>query len=882
LLATASISILNGCGTLKGSNASPHPTYAVVIDGQLYSDGKWRKVVDALRKKHDADLILYDGDVSSVRDPLSATHPTYTCFVADWRRADEDFIVAVHRLTRSLDDDPYTDTIWGVLTGYDSADALRVASLDKPLTVRRVLSGSVHFNLDNCAEGIKFSEGKAGGRWFKQAGGKTVFDASAPVDSTKALVDAMNDFKPDAFYTSGHGNIDSWQIGYNYRDGFFFSQAGKLFGLDTKKRIFPIHSPNTKVYLPCGNCLIGRIQNRNAFSLAMMHSAGVSQMFGYIVPTFNGYMGWGVDVYFAGMRNRYSLSESFFNAEQALIHKLKASYPKLLDTELPSFSERLVFAAANGAYSNPKETKGAAGLLWDKNAVAFYGDPAWSAAYPDKAGAWNARLSRSGQGKFTLAITTDEDGSWPQRPIIAYLPARITNPKITAGKEYAPEITDDFVLLPLSGQFSKGDKVVVEFTAETLPGHATSADSKPISAPRAASVDSKTYFDDSGPLVDFAWSGKTFPVPKAYIPAVSHALGKVILGKARRALPEAFAKAASHGISEEFAFIVANASTVDLNLISPNLFLENIVLAKQARKEAPWGRRIPRHVFFNDVLPYAALTETRSGWRPMLRKRLSGILKGCETTSEAADKLNKNMWRLLGVKYSRKRKQPDQSPEETISSGIASCTGLSILLVDACRAFAIPARVVGTPSWTRKKGNHTWVEIWDGGTWRFLGAYDGAGIDDAWFVQDAANADASNPMRAIYAVSFEKTGTIFPCVWSLWKPSVHAVSRTVFYNALKKTSGKSVKIFVTVLDGNGTRVPAKVSVKDAKGGETASGTSTSEKNDTNDILSLEVPAKEAAEYSIEAEYQGAKATRKVKIGQAEVAKGFERLTIRLP
>ena len=48
---------------------------------------------------------------------------------------------------------------------------------------------------------------------------------------------------------------------------------------------------------------------------------------------------------------------------------------------------------------------------------------------------------------------------------------------------------------------------------------------------------------------------------------------------------------------------------------------------------------------------------------------------------------------------------------------MASCTGLSVLLVDALRAAGIPARFAGTPAWHDDRGNHSWVEVWIGGRW---------------------------------------------------------------------------------------------------------------------------------------------------------------------
>jgi len=60
---------------------------------------------------------------------------------------------SVHQLTRRLDDDPYTDTFWGILTGYDAANALEIAAWDRPLVVRKVGAGT-EFAMEMVTEGI--------------------------------------------------------------------------------------------------------------------------------------------------------------------------------------------------------------------------------------------------------------------------------------------------------------------------------------------------------------------------------------------------------------------------------------------------------------------------------------------------------------------------------------------------------------------------------------------------------------------------------------------------------------------------------------------------------------------------------------------------------
>jgi transglutaminase-like putative cysteine protease len=118
---------------------------------------------------------------------------------------------------------------------------------------------------------------------------------------------------------------------------------------------------------------------------------------------------------------------------------------------------------------------------------------------------------------------------------------------------------------------------------------------------------------------------------------------------------------------------------------------------------------VPEEIFLNDILPYACLNERRDDWREKLREISLPLVAECKTPGEAAQRLNEKLFPLLKVRYSTERKRADQCPSESIASGKATCTGLAILLVDACRAVGVPARVAGTPMWSNLRGNHTWV-----------------------------------------------------------------------------------------------------------------------------------------------------------------------------
>lgn len=290
------------------------------------------------------------------------------------------------------------------------------------------------------------------------------------------------------------------------------------------------------------------------------------------------------------------------------------------------------------------------------------------------------------------------------------------------------------------------------------------------------------------------------------------------------------------------AFLVANMPNGDLRKLKAEFLLANTDLAYRARKEVAWGKDIPEELFLNDVLPYANVDETRELWRKDFFERCLPIVKGCKTPAEAAQKLNGGLFQKLQVKYSTQRKAANQSPAESIAQGKASCTGLSIILCDACRSVCVPARLVGTPMWANNRGNHTWVEVWDHG-WHFTGACepDPSGLDRGWFVGDAAQAKKDSFEHAIYAASFKKTDQHFPLVWDRRNKDVPAENVTDRY---AKPAGKAetARVLVRVVDGSKKRVAVAVTVAGEK--TKLTGTSRGETADTNDLLAFDLPPAE--------------------------------------
>ena len=221
--------------------------------------------------------------------------------------------------------------------------------------------------------------------------------------------------------------------------------------------------------------------------------------------------------------------------------------------------------------------------------------------------------------------------------------------------------------------------------------------------------------------------------------------------------------------TEAMAYLIAYLPDYDLKTISSELLNENVKYAYIAREKFALCRSLPDSVFFNEVLPYHNVTESRDNWRKSFYDRFSPYINKCNTIEEAVYSVNKNIIKELGVEYSTKRRVSDQGPFESVETKIASCTGLTILLVDAFRSVGIPARFAGTANWFDNRGNHSWCEVLIDGKWYFTEYYMDD-LNDAWFIPDAAKATTGSINNGIFAVSYKPTGRNFHLIWDDSQP----------------------------------------------------------------------------------------------------------------
>ncbi len=296
-------------------------------------------------------------------------------------------------------------------------------------------------------------------------------------------------------------------------------------------------------------------------------------------------------------------------------------------------------------------------------------------------------------------------------------------------------------------------------------------------------------------------------------------------------------------------WLVAHMPEGDLKTLDAGFLLEECDGATRTWSQSRWS--VPQEIFLDAILPYASVNEKREHWRKDFKERFAGLVKDAKSTSEAAAILNREVFGMVKVKYSTQRKKADQSPSESMESGLASCTGLSVLLIDACRAVGVPARFVGTALWSDRSGNHSWVEIWDDG-WHFTGAAEPTGdtLDQGWFTDRAATARGDDPLMGIYAVTWNQSPASFPMVWLPEDTSVRAVDVTERYTSQARgvAEGKA-RLRMRVTSG-GTRAAAKVLVRDLKGAVLFEGMSKDERFDANDHLTAVLPIGEVVRVEV--------------------------------
>jgi zinc protease len=439
--------------------------YAVVISATAAGKPEWKAVAEALIRKHKGTLVVYEGSVYNALPDLTRLQPRFTAFVARPEILGRIFVARVHRLTRRLDADPYTDTIWGIVSAGAPGAALRVASATEPRTVRSVISlTGVRNPLYD--EVFTISDGAAGDWYWRQRGGAEKRGSDGDADRIQLFVDHFTRMQPDAIVASGHATERNLEMCFG--KGNTEVRDGKWVGVVNWRRrgadeqVVPIpEDEHPRIFLGAGNCLIGNFQKRaDSLAAVMIGRHAVNQFVGYTVPTWYGKGGWGTLNTWQDFAGTYSLAEAFFFNNQAITRELRTRFPESAGKILPVSERGEGLEALHGL---TKENKDENGMLWDRDVVAFYGDPALRVTLDPAKNESRTRFSikENGNRYRFEAVTEKEAGG----TVALRFPRRIDGDlEVTSGQEHSPVIADDFILIP-DAKLKPGEPLRVDFTA---------------------------------------------------------------------------------------------------------------------------------------------------------------------------------------------------------------------------------------------------------------------------------------------------------------------------------------------------------------------------------------------------------------------------------
>lgn len=184
-----------------------------------------------------------------------------------------------------------------------------------------------------------------------------------------------------------------------------------------------------------------------------------------------------------------------------------------------------------------------------------------------------------------------------------------------------------------------------------------------------------------------------------------------------------------------FDFLYRYLPLPDKTDYTEDFYKTNIRLSLQARKEMPWGKKVPEREFKHFVLPPRVNNENLDSARQVFYQELKDRVRNLSMKDAI---LEVNHWCHEKVVY-RPSDARTSSPLATVKTAYGRCGEESTFLVAALRSVCIPARQVYTPRWAHTDDNHAWVEAWADGKWYFLGACEPEPVLNlGWFNESAS------------------------------------------------------------------------------------------------------------------------------------------------
>lgn len=425
------------------------------------------------------------------------------------QEVDRILVNKLHRLTRQLDEDPFGDCLWGIITGYTAQDALRVAIIDhEPLEMTRALSTTG-------IDGRRFSQSYVisdGGPYehIKESEYGRVSTGMVKVpESAEGMAflfaKEWEQIDPQLVVSSSHATQYNLEMPFSkgliasMGNKFYVLRADQLKGFSQFLRgamfdgsekeladyLLKTQAPSLsvsrtpKVWIAAGNCLYGNAaHSANSMVVTTLSAGGAKQVLGYTVPSWYGKGGWGtLNILFDNAVGT-TLTEAFFFNNQAILAETQERFPKLMSIE---FNEEQLFSGdpekkkslevffrqlSSTGYPHDKDVLG---LVHDRDVVAFFGEPlyaAWLDTKTPNPSPWSCARTFSfndkGEGLLEITAMKDHEGKF-----FFWLPQRVDAQFFIelggVSRSFSSEgvVTNDFLMLRKLA-LKKGEKATIK------------------------------------------------------------------------------------------------------------------------------------------------------------------------------------------------------------------------------------------------------------------------------------------------------------------------------------------------------------------------------------------------------------------------------------
>jgi zinc protease len=460
------------CFALTALAAEARTTdYVVMASRTVMADAEWKAVAEKLTAKHDATLVEFDIHPNGAMAELQRLRPRYVAVVETPERLNREYIMVMNRMSRRVDDDIYADYIWGVVSGYDAAGAMRmVDNSTEPLVVKNAVATIMETNSAKWFDRYGYVDDHTPGLWGEKRGrGEAVVrDSIDPKLVLPKFTELYAAYDPDLVITAAHATERNLEMPFSL--GNWRARDGRLYADDrfTGEKWDVPQNGRRKVYFAVGNCLIGNFDGtRESMAPAWINSADAATMVGYVVTTWHGRNGWGGLKYWLTNAGRMTLAEAVYLNQQDMLHQLDDWSPELVTTEFTyddNFETQLATAAQEvGRMTGDKPMADQIGFWHDRDVLAYYGDPKWEVDLQGVADSHHFKsvsVRTHGQ-RATVTVKTNRDFDIVKMkgdgfkmehvldlPFAFRFPHRLGGtPRLAAGQPWDAVVTEDFLLI---------------------------------------------------------------------------------------------------------------------------------------------------------------------------------------------------------------------------------------------------------------------------------------------------------------------------------------------------------------------------------------------------------------------------------------------------